>query len=91
MEITAAGTLRANKTNSIPPSRELNTPIFGYQKYITILPYVPKSRKVIHLMSSIHHDKEIDSTTRSKQKPAVITFYKQTESGVDVVDNLSIA
>ncbi|GBP15032.1 hypothetical protein EVAR_6674_1 [Eumeta japonica] len=42
-----------------------------------------------YLMSSLHHDKEIDPATENKQKPAIITFYNHTKSGVDVVDKLS--
>ncbi|CAG9561120.1 unnamed protein product [Danaus chrysippus] len=38
-------------------------------------------RKKVYMMSSLHHDKEIDVETE--------TFYNQTKSGVDVVDKLS--
>ncbi|CAG4960926.1 unnamed protein product [Colias eurytheme] len=91
-KLTVVGTLRANKT-CIPPvfktNRELYTTKFGFQKDITILSYVPKPRKIVYMMSSLHHDKEIDVETGSQQKPAIITFYNQTKSGVDVVDKLS--
>ncbi|CAH2085795.1 unnamed protein product [Euphydryas editha] len=91
-KLTVVGTLRANKT-CIPPvfkkNREVNSSMFGFQKDITIVSYVPRPRKMVYLMSSLHHDKEIDSATGSKQKPAVITFYNHTKSGVDMVDKLS--
>lgn len=51
-KLTVVGTLRANKT-CIPPvfkkNREVNTSLFGFQKNITILSYVPKPRKMVYI------------------------------------------
>ncbi|CAK1587954.1 unnamed protein product [Parnassius mnemosyne] len=41
------------------------------------------------MMSSLHHDDEIDPESGTQRKPSIITFYNSTKSGVDVVDKLS--
>lgn len=91
-KLTVVGTLRANKA-CIPlvfkKNREINTTLFGFQKNITISSYVPKQRKMVYMMSSLHHDKEIDPESGIQRKSAMITFYNKTKSGVDVVDKLS--
>lgn len=91
-KLTVVGILRANKT-CIPQHFKLrceeNTSLFGFQEKITIVSYVPKPRKMVYLMSSMHHDCAIDSETGQQRKTEIITFYNATKSGVDVVDKLA--
>ncbi|CAH2088938.1 unnamed protein product [Euphydryas editha] len=91
-KLTAVGTLRSNKA-CLPPQfkvrREEKSSIFGFQKDITIVSYIPKPRKCVHMMSSLHHDDEVDPESGTQRKPSIITFYNMTKSGVDVVDKLS--
>lgn len=91
-KLTVVGTLRANKTclpAEFKTRREEKSSMFGFQKDITLVSYVPKPRKMVYLMSSLHHDQIIDEQTGAQQKPEIITFYNATKSGVDVVDKLS--
>ncbi|KAF9423405.1 hypothetical protein HW555_001214 [Spodoptera exigua] len=82
----------SNKT-CLPPQfktrREEKSSVFGFQKDITIVSYIPKPRKCVHMMSSLHHDDEVDPESGDQRKPSIITFYNSTKSGVDVVDKLA--
>lgn len=89
-KLTAVGTMKSNKA-CIPEkfkagNREQNSSLFGFQKNMTLVSYIPKPRKNVFMLSSLHHDMEIESG--EKQKPAVIIFYNKTKSGVDNVDKL---
>jgi hypothetical protein len=90
--LTSVGTVRKNKT-SVPEifkkGTEVNGSRFGFQKDITLVSYVPKKNKVVLVMSTLHHDQNIDESTGDKRKPEMITFYNKTKAGVDVVDELS--
>ncbi|GBP83378.1 PiggyBac transposable element-derived protein 4 [Eumeta japonica] len=91
-KLTAVGTLRSNKAclpTLFKARREEKSSMFGFQKDITIVSYIPKPRKCVHMMSSLHHDDEIDPESGTQRKPSIITFYDSTKSGVDVVDKLS--
>lgn len=91
-KLTAVGTLRSNKTClplQFKARREEKSSVFGFQKDITIVTYIPKPRKYVHMMSSLHHDDELDPESGDQRKPAIITFYNSTKSGVDVVDKLA--
>ena len=43
-------------------------------------------KKNVILMGSMHHHKKRDDTLGQERKPDIITFYKSTKGGVDVVD-----
>lgn len=58
--------------------------MFGFQEDVTLLSYVPKRNKSELLISSMHHDDEIDSNSGEKKKPSVITYYNKTKGSVDV-------
>ncbi|XP_072392484.1 uncharacterized protein [Diabrotica undecimpunctata] len=93
-KLTSVGMLRKNK-RCIPAqflilqNREQMTSLFGFQKDITLLSYVPKKNKNVLLLSTMHHDKAIDEATSDKNLLEIISFYNFTKSGVDVVDELS--
>lgn len=93
-KLTSVGTLRKNK-RCIPAQflsvqkREPKTSLFGFQKDITLLSYVPKKNKNVLLMSTMHHDEVLDEASGEKNLPEIISFYNFTKSGVDVVDELS--
>lgn len=91
-KLTVVGTLRSNKTcipQKFKTKREETTSIFGFQKDVTLVSYVPKPRRMVYLLSTLHHEAEIDENTGAQKKPAIITFYNETKSGVDVVDKLA--
>lgn len=91
-KLTAVGTLRSTKTClplQFKARREEKSSVFGFQKDITIVTYIPKPWKYVHMMSSLHHDDELDPESGDQRKPAIITFYNSTKSGGDVVDKLA--
>ena len=56
------------------PSRqraELST-VFGFDRQLTLTSYVPKKGKAVILLSSMHHDDEIDEN--HSKKPAIIMY-----------------
>lgn len=93
-KLTSVGTLRKNK-RQIPPqllltrNRSEQSSLFGFQKNITIVSYIPKKGKNVLLLSSLHHDNSIDKDTGDKKLPEIISFYNSTKGGVDVTDELS--
>lgn len=93
-KLTSVGTLTKNK-RCIPPqfvtvkNREPKTSLFGFQKDVTLLSYVPKKNKNVLLMSTMNHDDAITETTWEKSLPEIKSFYNFTKDGVDVVDELS--
>ena len=92
-KLTLVGTLRKNKPE-LPPefvnlkNREANSSLFGFQKDKMIIFYVPKKKKNVIMISTMHFDDKIDDSTGDKKKPEVITMYNKTKSGVDVLDEM---
>lgn len=86
--LTCVGTLKKNK-REIPkefqPSktRDVGTTLYGFTNQITMLSHVPKKRKAVLLVSSMHHSIETDETTG---KPEIIAYYNSTKGGVDDID-----
>ena len=83
--------MKKNKPD-IPPEmrpqkdREVFTSKFGFRKDMMIASYVPKQKKAVIMLSTMHSDASIDETTGDKQKPSVVTFYNSTIGGVDTAD-----
>lgn len=92
-KLTIVGTLKKNKPD-IPKdflpnrSRTQFSSLFGFQKTMTMVSYVPKPNKAVVLLSSMHHAAHIDPTSTDKQKPEIITYYNSTKGGVDTNDHL---
>lgn len=92
-KLTYVGTLRKNK-KEIPKeflpnkNRPEGSSLFGFRENATLVSYCPKKQKAVLVISSMHHDAEIDPETGEKRKPAIITFYNHTKIGVDLVDQL---
>lgn len=93
-KITVVGTLRKNK-KEIPPilldskKREVCSSLFAFQKDTTLVSYVPQKNKNVLLLSTMHNDNAIDSSTGESKKPEIITFYNMTKGAVDVVDEMA--
>lgn len=92
-KISYVGTIKKNK-REIPKeflpnkSRDINTSIFGFQQWGTLLSYCQRKSKATILISTMHHGDEIDDSSGDKKKPEIVTFYNKTKVGVDVVDQL---
>lgn len=82
---TFLGTMRKNKRElplefSNPSGRPIGSSMFGFNKDMTIVSYIPKRNKNVLLISSLHHDDMIDAMT---EKPEMIVDYNRSKGGVD--------
>lgn len=86
------GTLRKNRKD-LPKclldiqDRATYSSHFRFGKDITLVSYVTKPKKIVVLLSSLHHEFEIAGED-NKFKPEIILSYNATKSGVDVLDKL---
>ena len=82
------GTLRSNKPE-IPPSfqgssqRQVHSSRFGFTEKLTLCSYVPKKRKSVTLLSSLHHQANISDG--EKRKPNLILDYNSQKGAVDTI------
>jgi len=87
-KITYVGTMNKVK-KEIPPefkphkNREAKSVLYGYAGLNTLISYVPKVKRAVVLLSTMHHqpghDEEVD-------KPEIVSFYNMTKGGVDALD-----
>jgi hypothetical protein len=88
--LTFLGTLKKNRIG-VPiafmpeKSRDVDSSLFGFDKYLTIVSYVPKKNKAVLLISTKHHDAYLDSKSK---KPEIIISYNKSKGGVDTLDHL---
>ncbi|XP_049845577.1 piggyBac transposable element-derived protein 4-like [Schistocerca gregaria] len=66
--------------------KEEHSNMFGFQENVTLFSYAPKRNKSVLILSSMHHNDEIDSDSGGKKKASTITNYNKTKGDVDVVD-----
>nr|CAH7765836.1 unnamed protein product [Callosobruchus chinensis] len=89
--LTVVRTVKKNK-RELPTelteikSRPVYSSIFAYQQNMTLVSYVPRKRKHVLAVSSMHYDGRIDQDIGDKKKPEMITFYNATKGGVDSAD-----
>lgn len=90
-KLTLLGTIRKNK-RQIPSefvngsNRPVPSSIFGFGENSVLVSFVPKPKKIVLLLSSMHDIGEVDEVTK---KPEMILDYNNTKIGVDMVDQLS--
>ncbi|CAF3896597.1 unnamed protein product [Rotaria sp. Silwood1] len=83
-------TLRKNKSE-IPmeflpnKTHEVGSLLFGFEDNLTLVSFVPKKNKAVLLLSSKHHDNQVDNKTG---KPIVVLNYNKTKGAVDTVDQI---
>ncbi|CAF3919626.1 unnamed protein product [Rotaria sp. Silwood1] len=88
--LTLIGTLRKNKSE-IPmeflpnKTHEVGSLLFGFEDNLTLVSFVPKKNKAVLLLSSKHHDNQVDNKTG---KPIVVLNYNKTKGAVDTVDQI---
>ena len=89
--ISFVGTMRKNK-REIPleflPNklRTIESSVFGFSGYMSLVSYVPKKSKAVLLLSTHHHDSKVNQTVQNK--PEMILFYNKNKGAVDTVDHL---
>ncbi len=90
-KMTYVGTVRKNKpflplefqTHAGMPQ---GTSRFAFQKNVTIVNYIPKPRRSVVLMSTMHYDAAISD--EDHRKPEIIMSYNDCKGGVDTLDKL---
>lgn len=90
--LTVIGTIRKNKRElplefSRPAERPEHTSMFGFSKECSLVSYIPRKKKNVLLLSSMHDSDEIDGTNANK--PIMIIDHNRTKGGVDTVDKLT--
>lgn len=90
-KLTIIGTIRKNRPElplefTAPVKRPTQTSMFGFQDKCTIVSYIPKLKKVVLLMSTMHY--EDDTLDQQTGKPNIILDYNSTKGGVDTVDKM---
>ena len=89
--LTVVGTMRKNKA-CIPPifqpnkAREIESNIFGFDKNMTLVSYVPKKNRAVILLSTMHHSTEVDVSNKNKSE--INLYYNSTKGGVDTLDQM---
>lgn len=90
--LTMVGTFRRDAkripSQFIAKNREICSSLFGFNKDMTIVSYIPKKNKCVILSATMHHDDKLDDTTKERRKPETITFYNKTKGGVDTSDKM---
>ncbi|XP_047534335.1 piggyBac transposable element-derived protein 1-like [Vanessa atalanta] len=90
--MTLVGTVRKNK-RFLPANmqahkeRSIYSSNFAFSKAATVCSYVPKKKKAVIMLSSMHMSPVIESY-KETAKPEIILYYNKTKSGVDNMDKL---
>ena len=79
------GRMRKNKPElptefTVAKGRNVKSTVFGFQLDATITSCSPKTSRVVNVLSTMHSQPEIEST--SDQKPSIILFHNKTKGGV---------
>ena len=64
----------------------MKSTVFGFQRDAIIASYFPKTNRVVNVLSTMHSQPEIEST--SDQKPSIIVFHNKTKDGVGTLDRM---
>lgn len=89
--LTVVGTVRKNK-RFLPSclqahkDRQLFSTNFVFNRDATLCSYVPKKKKSVIMLSSMHTSPVVEDTQTAK--PEIITYYNETKGGVDNMDKL---
>lgn len=86
-KITMVGTIRKNKPElpkAMLCNEDLHSSAFYFTADTTVVNYVPKKRKSVILMSTLHNDAIISE--RNDKKPEIILYYNSTKGAVDTLD-----
>ena len=65
------------KKNLVTRGREEFSSVFGFQRQVSIVSYVPKKGKCVILMSTMHHDASL--CNQPHRKPDIIMDYNKTK------------
>ncbi|KAJ8970981.1 hypothetical protein NQ317_003852 [Molorchus minor] len=93
-----SGVMKANRLNveelwssdgsGIEMFRLVGASMFGFTRNLTIVSYIPKRKKNVLLISSLHHDDEVD---QNLGKPQIILDYNSTKvAWMSSIDSVQI-
>lgn len=88
--LSIVGTLRKNKRYIPAPmlpsnSRQVQSTLFGFHENVAKCSYVPKKRKCVILLSTVHYTTDVSGT---QKKPEAIQYYNQSKAAVDIMDKM---
>lgn len=89
--LTLLGTVRKNKTDtplelSTKVNRSVTSSKFAFSGDITMVSYIPKKNRMVHLLSTQHDDDAVSD--QEHKKPIIIMDYNRTKGAVDNSDKL---
>ena len=64
----------------------MKSTVFGFQLDAMIASHCPKTNRVVNMLSTMHSQPEIEST--SDQKPSIILFHNKTKGDVGTLDRM---
>ncbi|XP_033898021.3 piggyBac transposable element-derived protein 4-like isoform X2 [Acipenser ruthenus] len=64
----------------LPSGRPAKSTDFYFASYRTLVSYVPEKQTTINLLSTMHHDKVVDTNT-DRKKPLVLLYFSSTKGG----------
>lgn len=89
-KLTLLGTVRKNKPDTPNQLKTLGRPehssLFAFCEEMTMVSYIPKKGKMVHLLSTQHLDKNISE--ENNNKPIMILDYNSTKGSVDNADKM---
>lgn len=85
------GTMRINKPE-IPDTmrssrgRHIHSSTFGFDGLLTICSYMNKRKKLVTMLSTMHHEVAVDEGEGNDRKPVMVLDYNSTKGAVDSCD-----
>lgn len=84
--LRAIGTVRKNK-KELPEKAKVAAKIessqFFFNDKLTLVSFTPKKNKIVLVLSSLHHTKDVNESTK---KPEIIMYYNKHKGGTDAFD-----
>ena len=85
------GAVRKNKnflSSNMQPTKErpVYSTNFAYHRDATVCSYVPKKKKAVVHLSSMHMSGEVEETQSAKLE--TINYYNKTKGGVDTMETM---
>ena len=71
---------------TVAKGQNAKSTVFGFQLDAMIASYCPKTNRVVNMLSTMHSQSEIESS--SDQKPSIILFHNKTKGGVGTLDRM---
>ena len=70
----------------ITRGREMYSSMFGFHGLLTLCSYMTKRKKLVTLLSTIHHEVAVSEDESHSRKPVMVLDYNSTKGAVDSYD-----